>query len=80
MIRRHDTDLTRERRFLTEILPTMPEIHNIFTRHQLEWTACSLGRYNEELVCEFYAFYVATLRSQIDKQAALAKQAPLQYV
>ena len=80
MIRRHDTDLTRERRFLTEILPTMPEIHNIFTRHRLEWTTRSLGRYREELVRELYASYVATLRSQIDKRAALAKQAPLQYV
>ena len=53
--------LTLEWRIITGSLTTMPEIHNIFTRHQLEWTACSLGRYNEELVCEFYAFYVATI-------------------
>ena len=27
--------LTLERRVLTESLPTMPEIHNLFTRHRL---------------------------------------------
>ena len=58
--------LTLERRVLIRSLPTMPEIHNLFTRHQLEWTARSLGRYSEELIREFYASYVATLRSQID--------------
>ena len=58
----------------------MPEIHNLFTRHRLEWTARPLGRYIEEMVREFYASYVATLRSQIDRRAALAKQAPLEQV
>ena len=58
----------------------MPEIHNIFTRHRLEWTACPLGRYSEEVVRDFYASYVATLRSRIDRQAAPAKQAPLEQV
>ena len=58
----------------------MPEIHNLFTRHRLEWTARPLGRYSEEVVREFYASYVATLRSQIDKRAAPAKQAPLEQV
>ena len=64
--------LTLERRVLTGSLPTMPEIHNLFTRHRLEWTARPLGRYSEELVREFYASYVATLRSQIDRRAAPA--------
>ena len=58
----------------------MPEIHNLFTRHRLEWTARPLGRYSEEMVREFYASYVATLRSQIDRRAAPAKQAPLEQV
>ena len=58
----------------------MPEIHNLFTRHRLEWTARSLGRFNKEMVREFYASYVATLRSQIDKRAAPAKQAPQEQV
>ena len=58
----------------------MPEIHNLFTRHHLEWTAHPLGRYSEEVVREFYASYVATLRSQIDKRAAPAKHAPLEQV
>ena len=39
--------LTLERRVLTGSLPSMPEIHNIFTRHRLEWTAQSMGRYSE---------------------------------
>ena len=58
----------------------MPEIHNLFTRHRLEWTARPLGRYSEEMVLQFYAYYVATLRSQIDRRAAPAKQAPLEKV
>ena len=58
----------------------MPEIHNIFNRHRLEWTARPLGRYSEELVREFYASYVATLRSQIDRWAAPAKQVSLEQV
>ena len=58
----------------------MPEIHNIFTKHRLEWTARPLGRYSEELVQEFYASYVATVRSQVGRQAAHAKQAPLEQV
>ena len=72
--------LTLERRVLTGSLSTMPEIHNLFTRHRLEWTTCPLEHYNEEMVREFYASYVATLRSQIDKRAAPAKQAPLEQV
>ena len=72
--------LTLERRFLTGSLPTMPEIHNLFTRYRLEWTARPLGRYSEEMVREFCASYVATLRSQIDWRAAPAKQAPLEQV
>ena len=42
--------LTLERRVLTGSLPMMPEIHNLFTRHRLEWTARPLGRYSEEMV------------------------------
>ena len=58
----------------------MRGIHNLFTKHRLEWTARPLGRYSEELAREFYASYVATLRSQIDRGAAPAKQAPLEQV
>ena len=58
----------------------MSEIHNLFIRHRLEWTAHPLRRYSEELVREFYASYVVTLRSQIDRWAAPAKQAPLEKV
>ena len=72
--------LTLERQVLMGSLPTMPEIHNLFTRHQLGWTTLSLGRYCEELVREFYASYLATLRSQIDRRVALDKQAPLEHV
>ena len=55
--------LTLERWVLTINLPTMQEIHNLFTIHQLELKARSLGLYSEELVREFYASYVAILRS-----------------
>ena len=53
--------LTLERRVLIGSLLTMPEIHNLFTRHCLEWTSRPFGRYSEEMVREFYASYVATL-------------------
>ena len=39
-----------------------------------------MGHYSEELVREFYASYVATLRSQIDRRAAPTKHAPLEQV
>ena len=42
--------LTLERRVLTGSLPTMPEIHNLFTRSRLEGIARLLGRYSEEMV------------------------------
>ena len=58
----------------------MLEIHNLFTRYRLEWTARPLGRYSEEMVREFYASYVETLRSQINRRAAPAKQALLEQV
>ena len=58
----------------------MPEIHILLTRHRLEWIARPLGRYNEEMVRQFYASYVATLRSQIDRRAAPTKQSPLEQV
>ena len=72
--------LTLERWVVTGSLSSMPEIHNLFTRHPLEWTERSLGRNSQELVREIYASYVATLRSQIDRRATPAKQAPLDHV
>ena len=42
--------LTLERRVLTGSLPTMPEIHNLFTRHRLDWTTHFLCRYSEQMV------------------------------
>ena len=58
----------------------MPKIQNLFTRYRLEWTARPLGRYSDEMVRQFYASYVETLRSQIDRRAAPAKQAPLEKI
>ena len=58
---------TLERRVLTGSLLLMHEINNLLTRHRLEWTARPLGCYSEEFVREFYASYVATLKSQIDR-------------
>ena len=65
--------LTLDRGVLTGSLLKIPEIHNLFTRHRLEWTARALGHYSEEMIREFYAFYVTTLQSQIDKGDAPAK-------
>ena len=42
--------LTSERRLLKGSLPMIPKIHNLFTRHRLEWTARPVGRYSEEMV------------------------------
>ena len=39
-----------------------------------------MGQYSKEMVQEFYASYVATLRSYIDRRAAPVKQAPLEQV
>ena len=58
----------------------MLSIHDLFTRHRLEWTARSLGHHSEEKVQEFYATYVATLRDSLDRQANPAKHAPLEHV
>ena len=42
--------LTVERRVLTGSLRTMPDIHEIFTRHRLEWKDEDVGRYSEEMI------------------------------
>ncbi|TMW86760.1 hypothetical protein EJD97_020915, partial [Solanum chilense] len=76
----HDSDTYIERWLLMGSLSTMPESHNLFTRHRLELTARPLGRYSEEFVRDFYASYVGTLRSQIGRRAAPAKLAPLEQI
>ena len=58
----------------------MPNIHALFTRYRLYWRDRALGQYSEELVKDFYASYVATLRSKIDRRAAPAKQDPLDHI
>ena len=72
--------LTLERQVLKRILPTMPNIHTLFTRHRLEWIAHVVGRYCEEMVRDFYASYVVTLRSQRYRRVSPAKQTPLEHV
>ena len=72
--------LTIERRVLTWSLHTVPNVHDLFTRHQLEWMARSVGHYSEDLVREFYATYVATLAASLDRQSNPTKQTPLTYV
>lgn len=41
---------TVERRVLTGSLHTFPAIHDLFTRHELEWMDNSVGPYNEDTV------------------------------
>ena len=57
----------------------MLAIHELFTRHRLEWTSRDVRRYSDEMVLEFFSSYVATLRSQQDRWAAPAKHASLDY-
>ncbi|KAG5615476.1 hypothetical protein H5410_015300 [Solanum commersonii] len=54
--------ITEKRRVLTKSLHTMPDIHQLFQRHKCEWMARDPGTYSKEIVWEFYASYVATLR------------------
>ena len=42
--------------------------------------ARNVGRYSKEMVREFYATYVATLRSKLDTRANPARFEPLEYV
>ena len=42
--------------------------------------ARSVGLYSEELVRDFYAYYVATLRGSLDRRYNPIKQAPLTYL
>ena len=58
----------------------MAVIHDLFTHHRLEWMARTLGRYREEMVQEFYASYVMTLRASLDSRINPAKHAPLEHV
>ena len=53
--------LTLEQQFLMGILPTMTAIHELFTRHRLEWTARYVGHYRKDMVRESYASYSLTL-------------------
>ncbi|KAG5585447.1 hypothetical protein H5410_045881 [Solanum commersonii] len=57
--------ITEERRVLMGSLHTVLDIHQIFNLHKCDWMARDPGTYSEEIVREFYASYVATLRSSI---------------
>lgn len=52
----------------------VPAIHDLFTRHQLEWMARSVGSYNKELEQEFYASYVANLRASFDRRSNMSNR------
>ena len=69
--------LILERRVVSGSLLTIQAIHAIFARHRLEWTAWNVGRYSEEMVQEFYATYVVTLRSQMDTRCNPTKNTAL---
>ena len=69
-----------ERRVLTGILHTVHDVHALFTRYRLEWMDRSIRCYNEKVVREFYASYVETLWSSLDRRSNPAKQAPLDHL
>ncbi|KAG5596036.1 hypothetical protein H5410_037268 [Solanum commersonii] len=56
-------------RVLTGSLHTVPDIHRLFNLHKCDWIARDPGTYSEEIVREFYASYVATLRGSIFKRS-----------
>ncbi|KAG5615197.1 hypothetical protein H5410_015021, partial [Solanum commersonii] len=61
--------ITEERKVLTGSLHTVLDIHRIFNLHRCDWMARDPGTYSEEIVREFYASYVATLRDSISKRS-----------
>ena len=66
--------VTMERIVLKGSLHIIPDVHSLFTYHRLEWMARSLGSYSEEIVREFYASYMQTLPSVLDKRSKPVKQ------
>uniref|UniRef100_M1DQ81 Integrase core domain containing protein n=1 Tax=Solanum tuberosum TaxID=4113 RepID=M1DQ81_SOLTU len=69
--------ITEEHNVLTGSLHTVPKIHRLFKLHKCDWMAQAPGTYNEEIMREFYASYVATLRGSIFKRANPNEQDPL---
>lgn len=61
-------------RFLTRILHTVSKVHRLSKRHRLYCMTPSFGTYSEEIVREFYASYVDTLRGSIDRRSKPVKQ------
>lgn len=54
-----------KRQVLLGSLHAVLKVHSLLSRHKFELIAQNLGFYNEEIVREFYASYVATLRGSI---------------
>ena len=52
----------------------VPEVDRLFHLHKCDWMAQDLQAYNEEVVPEFYASYVATIRGSIHKRSKPPKQ------
>ena len=69
-----------EQRVSTGSPHTVPAIHNLFTRNELEWMASSVGPWSEEMVREFYDSYVEALGGSLDMRANLTNQSALTYV
>ncbi|KAG5631584.1 hypothetical protein H5410_003301 [Solanum commersonii] len=69
--------ITEERRVLMGSLYAVRDINRLFNLHKCDWMAQDPGTYSEEIVREFYAFYVATLRGSISKRSKPLAQDPL---
>lgn len=69
--------VTIEWRVLTGSFHTISYVHNLFTLHRPEGMTRSFRSYSEDVVREFYASYLATLRGSLDWRANPAKQDPL---
>lgn len=49
------------------------ELDNLFTRHIIEWIDRSLETFNKEVVWEFYAIDVVTLRGSLERRSKPVK-------
>ena len=61
--------VTVEQRVLMGSLHTLPTVHDLLTRHRIEWMARSMGSYSEEIMREFYPSYVETLKGTSDRRS-----------
>ncbi|MCE3215181.1 hypothetical protein HAX54_001202 [Datura stramonium] len=61
-------------------LNKVPEFKRLFEGYNMHWMAKTLGKYNMEMVCEFYANYYYTLEKKTLSKNAIKKEPVLDSV